>query len=327
MAVASVDDSRHIIIFQKIMLLKPIIIPPYLRKGDTIGVVCPAGYMDKKKMVTAVRVIENDWGYRVKLGKTAGAQHHYFSGTDEERLADLQQMLDDPGIKAILCGRGGYGTGRIIGQLDFKAFRKNPKWVIGFSDITVLHAHLFTKLHTASIHGPMMNAFNQGGYRKPSVHSLLQALKGKRGNYETKPHLFNRAGKATGRLVGGNLALVAHLVGTPSDYDTRGKILFLEDVGEYLYSIDRMFYQLKRSGKLANLAGLVLGGFTDCKDTEIPFGKTVDEIIRDIVNEYDYPVCFGFPVSHGAENMALKTGVSYELNVRSGKVTLKEQAD
>jgi muramoyltetrapeptide carboxypeptidase len=312
--------------FKKNSGLKPIIIPPYLRKGDTIGVVCPAGYMDRKKMATAVRVIENDWGYRVKLGKTAGGQYHYFSGTDDERLADLQQMFDDTGIKAILCGRGGYGTGRIIGQLDFKAFRKNPKWVIGFSDITILHAHLFSALHTASIHGPMMNAFNGGGYRKPSVESLRQALMGKRGNYETKPHLFNRAGKAKGSLVGGNLALVAHLVGSPSDYDTTGKILFLEDVGEYLYSIDRMFYQLKRSGKLSHLAGLVIGGFTDCKDTEIPFGKTVDEIIRDIVGEYDYPVCFGFPVSHGKENMALKTGLVYELNVKPAKVTLKEVA-
>lgn len=312
--------------FKKNLLLKRIIVPPYLKKGDTIGVVCPAGFMDKKKMATAIRVIESEWGYQVKLGKTVGGQHHYFSGTDEERLTDLQQMLDDPGIRAILCGRGGYGTGRIIDLLDFTKFRKHPKWVIGFSDITVLHAHLFSELHTASIHGPMMNAFNQGGYRKPSVESLRQALKGKRGNYEARPHLFNRTGKASGILVGGNLALVAHLVGSLSDYDTRGKILFLEDVGEYLYSIDRMFYQLKRSGKLSQLAGLVIGGFTDCKDTEIPFGKTVGEIIRDIVGEYDYPVCFDFPVSHGKENMALKTGLLYELNVKPAKATLKEVA-
>lgn len=304
--------------------MKRIIIPSYLKKGDTVGIVCPAGYMPRMKIRTAIRVIENDWGYRVKLGKTAGSRFHYFSGTDEDRLSDLQEMMDDPKVKAILCARGGYGTGRIIEQLDFSGFRKHPKWVIGFSDITILHAHLFTKYHTASLHAPMANAFNNGGYKKPSVQSLQQALKGKLGNYSSVPHPFNRTGKASGILVGGNLAMVTHLVGTSSDYDTKGKILFLEDVGEYLYNIDRMLYQLKRSGKLSQLAGLVIGGFTDCKDTEMPFGKTVDEILHDIVKEYSYPVCFGFPVSHGKENRALKTGLTYQLNVRPGKVTLKE---
>jgi muramoyltetrapeptide carboxypeptidase len=305
--------------------LKPVTIPPYLKKGDTIGIVCPAGFMPAKKLSTAIRVIENDWGYKVKLGATVGHQYHYFSGTDEERLHDLQAMMDDPGVHAILCGRGGYGTGRIIDRLNFSKFRKQPKWIIGFSDITILHAHLFSRYRIASLHAPMGNAFNDNGYKNEYVGSLRAALKGKKASYQASCHPFNHPGKASGILVGGNLALVAHLIGTDSDFDTKGKILFLEDVGEYLYNIDRMLYQLKRSGKLHQLAGLVLGKFSDCKDTETPFGKTVDEIIHDLVKEYRFPISYDFPVSHETENVALKTGSVYELNVTRTKVTLKSK--
>lgn len=308
----------------KIGMSAPVIIPPYLRKGDTIGIVCPAGFMPAKKLSRAISVIVNEWGFDVKRGKTVGNQYHYFSGTDEERRDDLQAMMDDDGVQAILCGRGGYGTGRIIDQLDFRKFRKHPKWIIGFSDITILHAHLYSKYNIASLHAPMGNAFNDGGYKEEYVLSLYDALRGRKARYEASCHPFNHPGRARGVLVGGNLALVAHLVGSKSDYDTRGKILFLEDVGEYLYNIDRMFYQLKRSGKLKHLAGLVLGGFTDCKDTETPFGKTVDEIIHDIVREYKFPICYGFPVSHGKENYALKVGAVYDLVVNSRRVALKE---
>jgi muramoyltetrapeptide carboxypeptidase len=281
--------------------------------------------MPAKKLSTAIRVIENDWGYKVKLGATVGHQYHYFSGTDEERLHDLQAMMDDPGVHAILCGRGGYGTGRIIDRLNFSKFRKQPKWIIGFSDITILHAHLFSRYRIASLHAPMGNAFNDNGYKNEYVGSLRAALKGKKASYQASCHPFNHPGKASGILVGGNLALVAHLIGTDSDFDTKGKILFLEDVGEYLYNIDRMLYQLKRSGKLHQLAGLVLGKFSDCKDTETPFGKTVDEIIHDLVKEYRFPICYDFPVSHETENVALKTGSVYELNVTRTKVTLKSK--
>jgi muramoyltetrapeptide carboxypeptidase len=306
------------------MPVKPVIFPPYLKKGDCIGIVCPAGYMAAEKVRECARVLTEEWGYRVRLGSTVGAQHHYFSGTDEERCADLQLMLDDDNVKAILCGRGGYGTGRIIDRLDFRAFRRTPKWVIGFSDVTILHAHLLTRYHTASLHAPMANAFNDGGWKNEYVSSLAHALKGKQASYKIAPHAFNVKGKATGILVGGNLSLVAHLIGTPTDVDTRGKILFLEDVGEYLYNVDRMMYQLKRSGKLNQLAGLVLGGFTDCKDTVTPFGKQVDEILHDMVKDADYPVCFHFPVSHEKENLALKVGGTYDLNVSNRSVTLRE---
>lgn len=299
--------------------------PPYLEKGDTIGIVCPAGFMPAERVAECQRVLTEEWGYQVRMGKTVGGgSANYFSGTDEERLNDLQQMLDDPGVKAILCARGGYGTGRIIEGLDFKKFKKNPKWIIGFSDITVLHAHLYANYYIASIHGPMANAFNDGGYINDYVQSLRSVLQGDKIRYQCDPHEKNRRGESIGELVGGNLALLAHLVGTESDIKTRGRILFLEDVGEYLYNIDRMMYQLKRSGKLDRLAGLIIGGFTDNKDTDRPFGKTAYEIIWEQVKEYDYPVCFGFPVSHEKENLALKVGVGYKLRVTKSRVYLEE---
>ncbi len=299
------------------------IIPPYLSKGDTIGIVCPAGFMPAKKTETCIAVLQQ-WGYKVKVGKTLGSQYHYFSGTDEDRLNDLQDMLDDKSINAILCARGGYGAGRIIGQLDFKKFRKKPKWIIGFSDITILHAHIYRRFNIASLHSPMAAAFNDDEYKNEYVQSLQKALSGKKAKYETPAHSFNKTGKATARLVGGNLSLIAHLIGTPSEFKTAGKILFLEDVGEYIYNVDRMLYQLKRSGKLDKLAGLIIGGFTEAKDTTIPFGKDVYEVIHDAVKEYEYPICFQFPVSHEKENYALKIGVAYKFAVSEKGVTLKE---
>jgi muramoyltetrapeptide carboxypeptidase len=299
-------------------------IPPYLRTGDTIGIVCPAGYMPLEKAQTCIDTLR-DWGFRVRAGRTLGGDSpNYFAGTDEERLADLQEMLDAEDVQAILCGRGGYGLSRIIDRIDFSAFKKKPKWIIGYSDVTVLHAHIFANYKTASLHSPMASAFNGEGYRSEYVESLWQALEGKKARYECPVHPYDRKGTAVGELVGGNLCLLAHIVGTDSDIKTRGKILFLEDVGEYLYNIDRMCYQLKRSGKLGKLAGLIVGGFTDNKDTERPFGSGVYEIIRDIVKEYDYPVCYGFPVGHGTENYALKVGVGYKLKVGKNKVMLEE---
>jgi muramoyltetrapeptide carboxypeptidase len=301
------------------------IYPPYLQKGDTIGMVCPAGFMAPEKWQTCVQTLQ-DWGFNVELGATMkSASGTYFSGTDEERKLDLQRMLDDKKIKAILCGRGGYGMGRIIDQLDFKKFERRPKWIIGFSDITVLHAHLNRVIGIASIHGPMAAAFNEGGDENPYVQSLKAMLLGKKAEYQATPHPFNIEGTAQGRLVGGNMSLIAHLIGTRSAYKTKGKLLFLEDVGEQLYNVDRMLYQLKRAGVLDGLAGLVLGGFTDNKDTERPFGQTVEEILHHLVKDREYPVCFGFPVSHEKENYALKVGARYQLLVSPTEVRLTEK--
>ncbi|MEI7734994.1 MAG: LD-carboxypeptidase [Ferruginibacter sp.] len=299
-------------------------IPPYLKKGDTIGITCPAGYMAAKKAQTCITVLQQ-WGYQVILGKTLGSNSaNYFSATDEERRDELQAMLNDKTIKAILCGRGGYGVGRIIEQLDFTQFKKNPKWLIGFSDITVLHSHIYSNLKIASLHAPMAAAFNDGAYKNEFIQSLQKAIAGKKAKYNCTTHPFNKTGTVSGELVGGNLSLLAHLTGTSSDINTKNKILFIEDIGEYIYNVDRMLYQLKRSGKLDKLAGLIIGGFTDMKDTERPFGKTVYEVIQEIITPYKYPVCFGFPVSHGTENYALKVGGTYQLKISRSKTYLSE---
>ena len=299
-------------------------VPPYLQPGDTIGIVCPAGYLSEEKAQTCINTLQQ-WGYKVKAGKTlGGGSVNYFSGMDQERLADLQAMLDDDEVKAILCGRGGYGTGRIIEDLRFKRFKKKPKWLIGFSDITVLHSHIHANYKISTLHSPMAGAFNDEGFNSEYVLSLKDALEGKPANYSCAPHDYNKPGKAKGQLVGGNLALLAHLTGTSSDINTKRKILFLEDVGEYLYNIDRMLYQLKRSGKFDKLAGLIIGGFTENNDTERPFGKEVYDIIYDVVKEYNYPICFDFPVSHKKENYALKVGVRHELEITAQEVVLRE---
>ena len=299
-------------------------IPPYLKPGNTIAITCPGGYMAAEKASACIHTLQL-WGYEVMVGKTLGSlSENYFSGTDEERTAEFQAMLDDRNIHAILFGRGGYGMGRIIDQLDFKQFRKYPKWLIGFSDITLMHTHVFSKLNTATIHGPMAGAFNVEDGNTAFINTLHNAITGKKGKYSAIPQQLNRPGKAKGKLIGGNLALLTHAIGTASDFDTKDKILFIEDTGEYLYAADRMLYQLKRSGKFDRISGLIIGGFTEMKDTERPFGKSMDNIISEIIAEFDFPVCFNFPVSHSKENVALKIGVEYQLNITEKKVTLTE---
>jgi muramoyltetrapeptide carboxypeptidase len=297
-------------------------IPPYLKKGDTIGITCPAGYLEKEKAKACISTLQK-WGFEVMVGKTLGSSsNNYFSGTDEQRLNELQAMLDDDSIKAVLCGRGGYGVSRIIDNIDFTKFKRKPKWIIGFSDITVLHSHLNSKLKIASLHAPMACAFNEG--ENEYIQSFHKAIIGKKAKYTCIKNSLNKEGTAKGELVGGNLALLTNLIGTPSDINTKNKILFIEDISEYIYSIDRMFYQLKRSGKLESLSGLIIGGFTEIKDTVRPFGKTVYEVINDIVKEYDYPVCFNFPVSHGTANYALKAGIQHQLKITNKTVSLSE---
>lgn len=301
-----------------------IIVPPYLRKGDTVGLVCPAGYMAESRVETCVNVLHN-WGYRVKMGHTVGNQHHYFSGTDTERLDDLQSMIDDNDVKAILCARGGYGTSRIIDKLNWKKFRKHPKWIIGYSDVTVLNCHLFSQLKTASMHAPMAGAFAEANGEDEYVITLKNALAGENLVYKSPVHSNNRYGNVNGILLGGNLSIMAHLIGTPSMPKLKGAILFLEDVGEYLYSIDRMLVQLERSGKFKEIAGLIIGGFTDLKDTIIPMGQNIYEIIQQRIKPYNFPVAFDFPVSHGRDNVALRVGMnhSFEVNQNGGKLTGK----
>lgn len=299
-------------------------VPPYLNTGDTIGMVCPAGYLAPEKAQACINALQ-EWGFRIKIGKTlSSSSANYFSGTDDERLEDVQQMMDDDEVKAVLCARGGYGISRIVDRIDFKKFKRNPKWVIGFSDVTVFHSHIYSNYKIATLHAPMASAFNNDGHKNEFVQSLRNVLGGEKIKYECAAHELNKRGEAIGELTGGNLSLLANLTGTSSDIKTKGKILFLEDVGEYLYHIDRMLYQLRRGGKLHKLAGLIIGGFTDMKDTERPFGKNVCEMISDAVKEYDFPVCFDFPVGHWGKNYALKTGIGYKLKVGKNKVVLEE---
>lgn len=300
-------------------------VPPYLKPGDTIGITCPAGYMDYEKAAECIQVLQEQWGYKVKVGTTLGSTSKtYFSGTDEERLADLQTMLDDDEVNAVLCGRGGYGLGRIIDQLNFNKFKRKPKWVAGFSDITIFHNHVNKNLKIATLHAPMAAAFNDQGYLNKYVKSLKSTLEGGKAAYSCKKHKLNNDGTAKGRLIGGNLALFVHTIGTKSEPETKGRILFLEDIGEQKYNIDRMMLQLKRSGKLDKLSGLIFGKFTDTKDTERPFGQEVHDILHHIVKEYGYPVCYNFPVSHDVENYALKVGMQYTLTVENSGVELME---
>ena len=290
-------------------------IPPYLKPGDTIGLVCPASYMAPDQFINCINTLKK-WGYNVVEGKTLGSKSiGYLSGTDAERLADLQSMLDDPNINAVMCARGGYGTTRILDDIDWSNFKKNPKWVIGFSDITILHSFMQTNLNIASLHGPMAGAFNDEQPENKYTLSLKDSFEGTPAQYTAEPHQLNRTGKAKAQVVGGNLALLAHAIGTNAEYDTNGKILFIEDVGEHLYTIDRMMQQLKRAGKLEKLKALIVGGFTDCKDTTRPFGQDAYHIIAETIQKYKYPVCFGFPISHGKENVAVVVGKEYELSV------------
>jgi muramoyltetrapeptide carboxypeptidase len=305
--------------------MSTIIIPPSLKKGDIIGITCPAGFLPMEKANHCIHTLQK-WGYEVMLGKTVGSKsENYFSGSDEERTDELQAMLDNPDIKAILLGRGGYGTSRIIDRINFKAFKKNPKWLIGFSDITLLHTHVHANCKVATMHSPMAAAFNLINNDSTYTDAINNCLKGRKNRITCDAHPFNRKGTSTGQLVGGNLAILTHVIGTKSDIDTKGKILFIEDVGEYLYNTDRMLHQLKRSGKLKNLAGLIFGGFTENKDTERPFGQSLEQILNEAVKEYDYPVCFGFPISHGYANFPVKTGVEHQLKITSGRVTLTEK--
>jgi len=298
-------------------------LPPYLKPGDLIGITCPAGAVSLEDMQPMLQQIQ-DWGFRIQMGRTVGTSYFKFSATDEERLQDLQAMLDDSDVKAILFGRGGYGTVRIIDRLDFTAFRAHPKWLLGYSDITCLHSHVHSQLHVASIHAHMCGGYKPADYDAASTASIADLLMGQAMQHRVEPHPMNRLGIAQGALVGGNLALLSDLVGTPSDLDTAGKILFIEDISEYRYNIDRMLWQLLRAGKLHQLVGLVVGGFTDTQDNEIPFGLSEYEIVWEKVKDFHYPVCFDFPVGHQARNVALKCGARCFLKVYEDRVELSE---
>lgn len=286
--------------------------PPYLSSGNKIGIVSTARKISKGELQPALAII-SDWGFETVLGKTIGAEENQLAGSDEIRAGDFQTMLDDPEIRAILCARGGYGTVRMVDKLNFQRFSEAPKWIIGYSDITVLHAHIHSNYGIETIHATMPLNFEKNS--TAALESLKDALTGKSISYQVASHPFNRTGNAKGILVGGNLSVLYSISGSVSDLNTDGKVLFLEDLDEYLYHVDRMLMQQKRSGKFENLAGLLLGGFTDMRDNEIPYGKTALEIIKEQVEEYDFPVAYNFPAGHVDDNRALFLGREIELRV------------
>jgi muramoyltetrapeptide carboxypeptidase len=304
-------------------------IPPYLKPGDTIGITCPAGFITAEDIQPAIKQMEA-WGFKIKAGDTVGKKDFTFGGTDDERTKDFQQLLDDRNIKAIMCARGGYGMGRIIDRLDFKKFIRQPKWIIGFSDVTVIHSHLSANYGIASIHSKMCNSFPKDPLlaepiQTETIQSIKKALTGEKMHYTAPVNENNRQGTATGELTGGNLKMLETLSGTPSSCNTDGKILFVEDTGEYLYSIDRMCWNLKRSGKLSKLKGLIIGGFKIKPDEPgEEFGRSLYDIVHEVTKEYSYPVCFDFPVGHQKSNFALKCGVRHLLEVKADGVGLRE---
>jgi len=305
-------------------------IPRYLREGDTVGICCPSGPITMEEIQPALRVLKS-WGYEVVIGKTVGMKDFTYAGPDTERIKDMQAMLDDPKIKAILFGRGGYGAVRIIDKLDFTKFAASPKWLIGFSDATVFHAHLNRNYGIASIHSKMCNSFpddfNSADREvRDSIHSIKACLINEEIGYPVTVNPNNKNGTGEGILIGGNLAILQNLAGSRSDINTQGKILFIEEAEEYLYNIDRMLWNLKRSGKLSGLKGLIVGGFTHLRpdDPGEEFGKSVYEMVLEKVKEYHYPVCFDFPVGHQKSNYAMKCGVKHRFSVKMDGVSLIE---
>jgi len=290
------------------------ITPPYLAKDDKIGIIAPARCINFDEVHPSIRVFQK-WGLEVVLGTNIFRKCNQFAGKDELRLADLQQMLDDDSIKAVICARGGYGTVRIIDRVDFTEFRKKPKWIVGYSDVTVLHSHIHRHLGIETLHAVMPINITADDAPDDAQNTLKNALLGKLRSYSYPASSLVRPGETEGVLTGGNLSILYSLMGSASEIDTDGKILFLEDVDEYLYHIDRMMMNLKRAGKLANLKGLIVGGMERMNDNKVPYGKTANEIIMEAVEEYNYPVCFDFPSGHGENNLALILGRKVRLNV------------
>ena len=287
-------------------------LPPFLQPGDTIGIVASARKVNPNEIVDALKAAENQ-GFKTVLAENVYQADNQFSGSDQARADGINEMLHNPDVKALWCARGGYGSVRLIDKIDWAQWQKNPKWLCGFSDVTALHLHLQQNLNISSLHSEMMLGFADN---TESAHlTLFNALGGKTSSFLLPGEKLNRAGTATGKLIGCNLSVLYSMLGSITQPDTAGKILFLEDLDEYLYHIDRMMMALDRAGLLRNLAGLIVGGLSDMKDNTVPFGKTAEEIIADVAGKYNYPICFNFPAGHIKNNCALVLGAETEVEV------------
>lgn len=292
--------------------------PPFLQPGDTIYITAPAKAIEESVVLEAKKTLET-WGLNVRIAPHCLGRAAYFSGTDAERLADFQHGLDDPSIKAILCARGGYGCVRIVEELDWTAFQQNPKWIVGFSDVTVFHQKI-NQLGVESIHGIMPLGFTEGSME--AKETLHKALFGESIILEASPVKENCMGTAKGSLIGGNMTIIYSLIGTKLSYTFKNKILFIEDIGEHIYKVDRMLHAFKLAGIFNQISGLILGGFTEMEDTDVPFGKTIEELISEQVINLGIPVAFNVPIGHIQDNQAVVVGRTVTLTVNQTKSTL-----
>lgn len=296
-------------------------IPPYLTKGDTVGIVATARKVEAVHLQPAIDLLKS-WGLNVVIGKSIGKENNQLAGADWQRATDFQEMIDNPSIKAVWCAKGGYGTVRMVDRIKFDNFKKHPKWIIGFSDATVLHSHI-NNMDIATLHGIMCVSVLHA--TDAAKETLRKALFGEKLQYSIPAHSFNKQGKATGELVGGNLSVLYSIVGSESEVDYKDKILFIEDLDEYLYHIDRMMMNLKRNGYFKNVKGIIIGGMTKMNDNDIPWGHDALEIIKDITKDYDIPICFNFPAGHMTDNRALVFGkeITLEVTAQGTKVTFE----
>ena len=296
-----------------------ITMPEYLKKGDTVGILATARKIDLATLQPGIKLLES-WGLKVVIGKTIGKEQNQLAGADWQRATDFQEMLDNPNIKAIWAAKGGYGTVRIVDRIDFTNFKKKPKWIVGFSDVTVMHSHI-NNMDIGTLHAIM--AISAKTASPEAIESFRKALFGEKLEYHIPHHNFNKNGKASGELVGGNLSVLYSIQGSKSAVDMKGKILFLEDLDEYLYHIDRMMMNMKRNGSLDGVKGIIIGGMTSMNDNDIPWGKDALEIIQDIVKDYKIPVAYNFPAGHIKDNRALILGKTVTLEVNDKETILK----
>ena len=296
------------------------IIPKTLKKGDKVSIISTARKITMQELIPSIKILKS-WGLEVVFGENLFKENNQFSGTKKQRVEDLQNAINDNSISAILCARGGYGTVQIIDDINFSNLKKNPKWIIGYSDVTVLHSHLHN-FGIATLHASMPIDFVKN--TEESLNSLKNILFKGKNTIEYNSQKINNIGNVNSEIVGGNLSILYSLIGSDSDINTNGKILFIEDLDEYLYHIDRMMINLKRNGKLENLAALIVGGMSDMNDNEISFGKSVIEIISECVAEYNYPVCFNFPAGHLDDNRTIIFGQQSELIISEKTISLKQ---
>lgn len=308
-----------LILFQQSYSQRKMIKPEYLQKGDTVGILATARKVDLASLKPAIKLLES-WGLNVVVGKTIGKSQNQLAGPDWQRATDFQEMIDDPSIKAVWAAKGGYGTVRIIDRVNFSNFKKKPKWICGFSDVTVLHSHL-NNMGIETIHSLM--ALSVANASPAAIESFRKSLFGEKLSYTVAAHAFNRSGKVSGELVGGNLSVLYSIVGSESEIDYKGKILFIEDLDEYLYHIDRMMMNLKRNNYFKGVKAVIVGGMTSMNDNDIPWGSNADEIIRDIFKDYNFPVIFNFPAGHIKDNRALIFGRNIAIDVNAKEVTVK----